>query len=274
MKYCFLVLLIVTNLFAQVSANLLVSPTRVVFEGRERTEDIVLINTTSNERSYRIEWSEKAVNERGKYIAPTKILPDYAASEYIRFAPRQVTLQPGERQVVKLMLRRKNSMDLPEYRSHITFTALPLRETETETETESTQQGASFKINVLTSYSVPVMVRTAAPDIKVEIDNISIKKMANGNPVIQVTLSKTGLFSANGSFYVYFQGTEEQGERKVGILNGVNFFHEASVLRLELPWQDYTGPTTGTLRAEYVGKDELAGTTLANFAITITPSDF
>lgn len=270
MKYCFLVFLLVINCFAQVSANLLVSPTRVVFEGRERTEDIVLINTTTSERTYRIEWSEKAVNERGKYVVPTKTLPDYAASEYIRFAPRQVTLQPGERQVVKLMLRRKNSMDLPEYRSHIAFTALPPR----ETETENKQQGASFKINVLTSYSVPVMVRTAVPDIKVGIDSIRIKKVKNAEPVIQVKLSKTGLFSAHGSFYVYFKATEEQEEKRVGILNGVNFLHEASILRLELPWQDYTGPMTGILRAEYVGKEEFIGTTLANASETLTPSDF
>lgn len=270
MKYCFLLALILINVVTQASANLLVSPTRVVFEGKDRTKDIVLINTTNQERSYRVEWTEKTVNNRGKYIDIKEQESSSAASEYIRFSPRQVTLKPGERQVVKFMLRRNNSMQKPEYRSHILFTALPLR----VSESQDSQQGVSIKLNVLTSYSVPIMIRTIDPDGSISIDNINISRNKNDAPIIQVAFSKTGSSSKTGNVNIYFQASGSGEEKKVGILNGVNFFHEASVLQLELPWLDYAGPVNGTLRAEYVGRDEFIGIVFDELSQTIAVSDF
>jgi fimbrial chaperone protein len=270
MKYRFLLLLLLVNFCTQVSANLLVSPTRVIFEGRDRTKDIVLINTTNDERSYRIGWEEKAVNQGGRYIDITEGKTNSAASSYIRYSPRQVTLKPGERQIVKLMLRRKNSMDRPEYRSHIMFTALPLIKNQKDLSAE----GVSLKVNILTSYSLPVMIRTATPDITVKIENITIKRENEAQPVIQVELSKTGVFSATGNINVYFRANGEEEEKKVGILNGVNIFHEASVLKAKIRWLNYTGPLEGTLRAKYVGHYEFSGRTFDEASQEVSITDF
>jgi fimbrial chaperone protein len=269
-RFFILLLLVVVSCFTRVSANLLVSPTRVMFDEKDRTKDIVLINTTTQERSYRIEWAEKGVNTAGKYTDILEGQVDSAASEFIRYSPRQVTLLSGERQVVKLMLRRTRNMQQPEYRSHILFTALPLR----ETEDDSNQEGMRIKLNVLTSYSLPVMIRTITPDISVKIDKIELKKGKNAQPVIQVELSKVGSSSASGNINVYFREDGQSEEKKVGILNGVNIFHESSMRLAELKWLEYTGPSGGTLRAEYVGQNEFFGRSFDEAIQQISSSDF
>jgi len=48
-----------------VQANLLVSPTRLAFNDRERSQELVLINTDSKVRTYRLHWVEKVALSTG-----------------------------------------------------------------------------------------------------------------------------------------------------------------------------------------------------------------
>jgi hypothetical protein len=168
------------------------------------------------------------------------------------------------------MLRRTKRMQQPEYRSHIAFTALPIM----GINSDSTQGGMRIKLNVLTSYSLPVMIRSTPPEVSVKIENVEVKKGSSAQPIIEVKLSKKGLFSANGNINVYFLEDGQSNETLVGILNGVNIFHEASSRTLELKWLDYKAPSNGTLRAEYLGQNEFAGRLFDEARQQLSSSDF
>ena len=68
------------------------------------------------------------MNENGIYKTiegPAEKFGVNAIENYIRYSPRQVRLNPNEKQTIRLMMRRSNSMKEGEYRSHLMFSPIP-----------------------------------------------------------------------------------------------------------------------------------------------------
>lgn len=264
-------MLVVASLANVAKANLLVSPTRLSFDGKERVKDVVLINVSEKTRSYRIEWQENKADENGSYSIIPESEVTFASSPFIRYSPRQVTLKAGERQVIKLMLRRKANMSLAEYRSHLKITALPPQNDSSEAAAPVT--GIEFKIDVLTSYTIPIMVRTKKPNVKVTVDSFAVEVDENQQASFRVDLRKQGESSVTGEISLYH--TDDNGkENRVGILRGVNIFHENTRRIAYVQWQNYTGPVKGKIRLEYVGAEEFSGIGFAQYETSIGLNDF
>jgi P pilus assembly chaperone PapD len=271
MKYIVIVFLVLATFSQSVNANLLVSPTRLSFEGKDRVKELILINVTDKARSYRIEWEENTVDVRGNY----KAIPDneitFASSPFIRYSPRQVTLQPGERQVIKLMLRRKSDMHLPEYRSHLKMTALPLR---IEDEESQALEGIEFKIDVLTSYTIPVIVRTQEITSSVKVKSISVRVNEANKAFFELDIEKIGPTSVTGEIEISHVDPITGEGKVVGILRGVNIFHEMQQRMVSIEWQGYSQPIMGEFRITYKGSSEQVGQILSEQTVTLTSSDF
>lgn len=241
-----------------VKADLLVSPTRIIFGERDRVKEVILINTGNVKRSYRIEWSEKTVSKIGKYIEIEDETPEFAVSPIVRYSPRQVSLQPGERQVVKLLIRKNNQMNLDEYRSHLRFFALPV---ENKIDEPAELGGMALKLNVLTSYTIPVLYRTVDVEPKINILDVEVKKNALNKTEIFVTLKKQSSTSIIGSLFAYIEDKETGEKIRVGELNSVQMLHETESMIVKIIWQNiekyplYQGP----LQIEYVGNQEFTG---------------
>ena len=118
MKYSIIVLILLLTISSVVEASLLISPTRIAFGDRDRVQRVTLINSSSEVKTYRLEWVEQRVNNQGGYeiLTPEQAAIFPVASKYIRFTPRQVTLQPGQRQTIKLLARRGKDIQNNEYR--------------------------------------------------------------------------------------------------------------------------------------------------------------
>lgn len=271
MKFIHLTPLVVVLLSVFISfiaqANLLISPTRIAFNDRDRIHTVTLINSGKKTNSYRIEWVEQKVNKQGSYeVLTEQELTDFPiASPYIRHTPRQVTLEPGERQVIKLLARRANDMQNGEYRSHLTFTALP------DTRQEETSQGLSMQLNLLMSYSIPILLRKGELNAVAEIADIQLKTNPN-KPMtdIFVTLSKRGTTSLTGSLKAYYTAQGQNNEIHIGTLNGFNFFSESQMLTKQIIWVDQPiDLSAGVLRIAYEGAKEFAGQTLAEKRVAV-----
>ena len=250
-------------------ADLLVSPTRIVFGERDRVKEVILINTGNEKRSYRVEWSEKTVSTKGNYINVTDGLPDFALSPFVRFSPRQVTLQPGERQVVKLLVRKSNQMNMDEYRSHLRFFALPI---ERELLPEQQINGIELKLDVLTSYTIPVIYRTINPQPEINLETVEVRQNSSDNADILVTISKQSSTSVTGSLYAYINNKETGKKVRIGELNSVTMFHESNQVTFKVKWQEFEkySSYSGSLELEYVGSKEFTNTRFDQMAVNIT----
>jgi hypothetical protein len=108
--------------------DLLVAPTRVVLEGRQRTAEVTLVNTGSATATYRISFVNLRMNEQGgtTEIEASSARPgEQFAEPLVRYSPRQVTLEPQVAQTVRMQLRLPSDLPPGEYRSHLLFRAIP-----------------------------------------------------------------------------------------------------------------------------------------------------
>ena len=247
-------------------ADLLISPTRVFLDDKARTFVVNLINTGKQTRSYRVEWKQMAALQQGGYRDLTeKEKNQYSSLErFVRISPKQVTLAPGGRQTVKLLVRKPGGLSSGEYRSHLSFIALPSDQINSKH-----NAGSSIKLNVLMSYTMPVIYRVGSVVVNPKITDISlVHKKETGITNIKVDLYHTDLFSTHGRLIAYW--TPENGQtRQVGLLNGYNFYPEIKNATSQFPWKDFR-LEPGTLEVRYEGQAEFRGLLLAQKTLTIT----
>lgn len=259
MKLAICILLSIMSL--QSFASLLVTPSRIAFDARDRTKEVILLNTSNQVRSYKLEWINQRQNTQGGYTLLTEgEMENFGIAEkYLRFSPRRVTLQPGESQKIKIMARRKGDMSMPEYRSHLKFIALPPDLTNGSTENE-TSEGISMKLHLLLSYTIPVILRTQEPDREVSISSMAFNTDIKGKQTLTLEVSKRTPTSVYGDFTVYHISNNE--EKAVAFLNGVNLFHEQEVMKLTIPMHHKLDKVSGRLKIVYKGSGEFADTIL------------
>src|SRR4051794_31814423 len=88
-------------------AGLLVAPTRVAFDARHRTAAITVMNSGSKAATSRISFVQMVMDEAGQVreLTPEQQAQN-PADQLVRYSPRQVYLEPGVAQTVRLQVRK------------------------------------------------------------------------------------------------------------------------------------------------------------------------
>ncbi|WP_395342096.1 molecular chaperone [Ningiella sp. W23] len=206
-------------------ANLMIAPTYGFFQDNERSKQINLINSTDEPRTYRISWSDKAQLPDGGYEELDLGAYRYSAANYLRFAPRQVRLMPGERQTIKILKRNTSMLAPGDYRSHLTFTALP---DSGDYNPDDDVSGMRLKLNTVINYSIPVVMRVGDEAPQAQIVNAELVRGTNRNGGLKVTLNRTGNTGTLGRIQAYILDQKGQPSKQVGLLNGANFFRDGN----------------------------------------------
>jgi P pilus assembly chaperone PapD len=228
MKNLFLPLLtvLVTILFASsaAQASLLISPLRVVFDDRDRSAAVTVINTGKATTTYRIELVDNLQVADGSYqrIAADENTPAelFSAKEMLRYSPRQVTLKPDERQQVRISLRKPAGLANGEYRSHLAFTQLP-----DPTMLETNPKGAKMQVFMLTGFTIPVQVRQGTPNVTAKLSDAKLVKADHGWDM-QVTVDRTGDFSSFGKIQVFWRANENSSEQLLNFIDNASVYRE------------------------------------------------
>lgn len=250
----------------QVNAQLLIYPVRVAFDDTERSAEVNLTNTSDKTRTYRLEWREnRALPERGYATLSEEEAKNFPiASSMIRFSPRQVTLKPGERQLIKLNLRRPRGLPEGEYRSHLLFKAIANNDEETEVAATGT------KINIQLSFSIPVTVQQGAYDAQVMFEKANIVyKPSDGSRSVSLDLVRKGLHSASGDLSAYWtpNGGKEFLLAKIADYNLWSELNEAQAPMISTS-EEFT-PADGQLRILYEGVRDFKGNTYLDEVIRV-----
>lgn len=241
-------------------ANLIIHPTRVQFNPTDRSASISLLNDSNTTSTYRLAWQEKKAKEGGGYIDISKGNSENfpVASHMIRFSPRQVTLKPGERQTIKMSLRRPANLKDGEYRSHFLFKAIPPPETKTEE-----AAGLQMKVNIITSFLIPVIVQQGELDIQAEVSSATmvVNPQNIAKSYIDVQMNRRGKHSAHGDIFAYWTPQGGQ-EKQVAKIAGFNLWPELNKTNVKLGWvgSDFA-LDDGKLRLVFQGARDFRGKT-------------
>lgn len=203
--------------------DLLIAPTRVILDGR-RGGEVVLSNIGDEEATYRVELELRRMTPDGE-LEPVEVadanVTEKAALEMIRYAPRRVTLPPGEPQAIRISARPGAELPDGEYRVHLSFAALPkVRPIAPPAEGESAQRIA---INIIPIYGItmPIIIRKGELIVTAGLANPVIEQTAEG-PAFRLDISRQGSASVYGDILVYHPGSDDP----VFVARGIGVYPE------------------------------------------------
>lgn len=251
-------------------AQLLLSPTRIIFEGATRAAQVDVVNTTSQRAVYRLSLVNRRMTERGENVAVDAPLPgERFLGDMVRFSPRQLILEPGASQVVRLSLRKPPGLEAGEYRSHLHIERVSEGSDATSVDAASggaAAQGLQIRLTALVGAMIPVIVREGAPDVTLGVRDLSLRTGAAGEPVLSLALTRQGNRSAYGDVVVSHLVSPAAAAVEVARLSGIAVYvpNEALYLRVSLQAPPGTALDKGKLRVSYQLKPEDGSRVLAS----------
>lgn len=255
-------------------ADLLVYPTRLVFDGNLRAAQVELMNNGKEPATYRIQLANKRMTETGGFVDVTSPAPgEQFADSMLRYSPRQVTLAPGASQTIRVALRKPAELPDGEYRSHLAFEPVPDGNSNNVAKADkpATPGGLGVQLRVLIGVSIPVIVRHGTTSANVSLSDLRLVPASAGKPAtLAFVMQRTGNRSVYGDLGVTFtpRGGTEQQVAKAG---GVAVYTPNALRRGELALQPVPGVglTQGTLRLTYREPPEQGGKLLAEAVLAL-----
>ena len=248
------------------AGSILVTPTRVVFEQRDRSAQVTIVNQGDQEASFRITFIRQNMTENGEFVPVGESEPGRFSDPMIRFSPRQVSLPPGQSQVIRLALRRPADLADGEYRSHMLFQALPdPGASNVENLTQSTAEGITIELIPIVGVSIPIIVRQGDLNGKVSLSDPEIvyTDQSAGKAEIRVSINRAGSRSIYGDLRATY--TPEGGTPTViAQANSVAVYDNMSTRRFRMPLNLPVGFDPGKATVDVVflepGVEESSGT--------------
>jgi P pilus assembly chaperone PapD len=212
------------------AGELMVHPTRIVFDGDTRTAQIDVINSGTETMTYRISLTRRRMTETGEFVPVDE--PEAGerfSDEMIRYSPRQVILPPGAAQAVRLQLRKPANLEEGEYRSHLLFQALPPADREPEEQGTADSKDLEIRLTAVYSVSIPIIVRHGAMTAEVAIRDLAVRDEG-----VTFVLDRRGSRSVYGDVIVWVRSARG-AEQVIARANGVAVYTPNVRRRIRVP---------------------------------------
>lgn len=259
--------------YAQSAGDLMVAPTRMVFSGRKRAGEINLVNRGSKEATYRISFKNMTMKEDGSYEdIQAPVNGEKFADDMLRFSPRQVTLQPGEVQKVRLMVRKPANLPPGEYRSHMLFRGLPPEDIGEDVEATLNEGEVRVKLIPVFGVSIPVIIQQGNLSSEAEITHTAIEEIPDiGGKQLALHLKRHGDASIYGDIIVNYRADGDSTEYVVAQLRGISILAPYEKRQVYIPLQSPKGVSLskGVLDITYREKVTDGGKLIASSTYTI-----
>lgn len=256
-------------------ADLMINPTRIVFDKNQRSAQIDVINDGTTPATYRLSIVNRRMNEVGEFQAiTTPGEGDKFADSMLVFSPRQIVLQPGSQQLVRIALRKPADLPVGEYRSHLAFekVADPALTNAIENQLKPQAGQLGVTIAALIGVSIPVIVRQGDTDATVSLSNIAVDapKAAGQPATVLLQINRTGNRSVYGDLTATFKSATG-AEQVVAQAGGVAVYVPNALRRVRLTVQAPAGTALsgGTLSVTYKERAADGGKLLAETAIQL-----
>lgn len=245
------------NILAQ--GSLMVSPSRVVFEGNKQKEQLSLLNMGLDTATYTISFVQRSMKEDGSFVTIEQ--PDSGemfSDSYLRIFPRQVTLAPREPQVILVQYRRKADMKTGEYRSHLYFRSeqnykpLGMGKSGKDTKLLNVQLIPIFGV------SIPIIIRTGEVSVSATLSNLELMPLQGSTQNLRLTINRSGNISTYGDItvqYIPARGKPVLVSTVAGV--GVYTNIQKRIMILKLETSTIKKFTTGKFKVQYTAKGNI-----------------
>lgn len=227
---------------AQDLGGISVSPKRVVFEGRTRTAEVMLLNRAGEAATYRISFENQRMKADG--TPETITAPDPGqlfADAMLVYSPRQVVVPAGGSQTVRVLLRLPAQLADGEYRSHMVFKSVP-PPSAGQTIDPNLKPG-EVSVSLIPTYviTIPVIVRHGTLAAAAGLLDPKVAKAGTAT-ALSVTLTRSGTRSTYGDILVTAAGAKEP----VALIRGVSVYTPNTSRTVNVPFAPGKAPASGT----------------------------
>lgn len=216
--------------------GLLVAPTRVVLEGRQRTAEITLLNTGLAPSTYRIGFVQMRMRADGSFeeiLTPGE--GDRFADHLVRYSPRQVVLAPHVPQTIRILLRKPAGLPSGEYRSHLLFRGVPAAGAEGGPRETAAPAGLNIQLTPIYGISIPVIIRHGDTSATATLSDLGLRADSlTGEPTLRFAIQRQGNRSLFGDITVT-RDVPGGGRQVVAVMKGVAVYVPNAVRHLTVP---------------------------------------
>ena len=124
-----------------------------------------------------------------------------AAAEMVRYAPRRITLLPGQPQAVRLSARPAPDLPDGEYRVHMSFRAIPAALSPEEAQKQAAAGGLTIRLTPVYGITIPVIVRKGQLQATATLANPHLESVQS-RPTLMLDLHRSGTRSVFGELLV------------------------------------------------------------------------
>lgn len=230
------------------SSILFVAPHRVIIEDGQDIEVLNVANKSNEERRYDLTVVNQVMNEQG--LTQRLDTFEYSAARFLRYVPKRFSLKPGERQIVRVMVRRPSGLEEGEYHSHLLFREIPVeKRSKSDVDTLTTDSGVSFEIRTLYGVAVPIIVRhgTVTSDIALGEARI-VPAQADTPQHLAVDFSRSGNGEAAAMLDVVYSGPGAEEPVQLVKPHWVRMYREVDNITKTIPLTPIQGMSGGTIK--------------------------
>ena len=246
-------------LYAEGNKSVLIAPTRVILEGRTTASNVRLINPNDTARKYRISLVAVRMDENG--VRTIVDAPDEKESHAIslfRFSPRQVTIPPGDSQVVRIKVLKSKDLPDGEYRAHLKVEPVPDKRDNTESGDNNSQENIGVKINIVYQVSIPIFYRKGISETEaVPGQPVLMPPDGQKDPFVEFRLERKGLFSIFADIFLYHFPKEGGKKEKIGETLGVAGYTPVTsqIVRIPVSMENAARLSGGQIQIEVIDRE-------------------
>lgn len=256
------------QLQADGAAGLVITPTRVELEGKQRSASITIANNGTKRGSYKIQLINKHMTEDGQILdISTDIKDGMFADKLLRISPRRVDIEPGQNQNIRILVRKPKDLKEGEYRTHLSVMIMPdAQESSPSNESDNSDK---LTITVKANYGVtiPVIVKNGNLSASGEMGEIKYHPANSAkkeNAKLIFNISRQGNKSLYGDIKVVYINLSGK-ESLIKFMGGMAIYTPNELRKFEIPLDSAESAQIGKgiLRVIYQAKENDGGKIIA-----------
>jgi len=250
---------------ALAQGDLLVAPTRVIINGGGNAE-VVLSNIGSQAATYRIGVELRRMEPDGDFADVTEAeasATEKAALEMLRYAPKRITLLPGQPQAIRLSARPAPELADGEYRVHMSFRAVPPALSPEAAQEQVAMGQLAIRLTPVYGITIPVFIRKGRLEAGATIANPRLGGNATAK-WLELDMRRTGQRS------VYGEILGKRGSEQIFLIKGVAIYPEVQGRSVRIPLTaEQIAKLNGPVRIEYRELPENGGQLIAEITTNV-----
>ncbi|MFZ4579948.1 MAG: fimbria/pilus periplasmic chaperone [Myxococcota bacterium] len=194
-------------------------PTRIVLEGNVRSAEVLVQNSGRTPATMRVSLVHTRMTPAGvveQVDSPTPT--DLLSESLLRLSPKQVLVEPGKAQRIRLIVRKPAGLPEGEYRVNLLVQQIP---TITKTTGNLPAGKVGLQVVAIPAISIPVIVRHGKLTATASLSDVRIEQKPKKPAEIVVKLHRSGNRSVYGDLVATFQPAKSRKVVDAGLIRGI-----------------------------------------------------